>query len=109
MIEHDEDTRKYSTSAAAFNGNTYLCKRTTEVPHECADPICPGNVNRLKLEAVDDLLSALDDVRSDLATVVMRGCGRHKAQIDATIDKISAAIAKLEDAPGPKRNTRPGR
>lgn len=33
-----------------------LLRRYLEVPHVCSDPKCPGNINRLKLEAIDEIL-----------------------------------------------------
>jgi hypothetical protein len=38
-------------------------------PHECDDAECPGNVNRLKLEAFDDLLRG--------CKFLLNQCGEH--------------------------------
>lgn len=39
-------------------------------PHECANPMCPGNVNRLKLGVFDDLLAACIEAAN---AIVMAG------------------------------------
>lgn len=52
MIDHYECDDKYRLS------NRYM-----EVPHECDDPKCPGNINRQKLEMFDEMLSTLRETR----------------------------------------------
>lgn len=39
-------------------GNVDLLTTATTAPHECSDPQCPGNVNRLKVEACASLFCA---------------------------------------------------
>lgn len=41
-----------------------LVDRWREVPHDCDDPECPGNVNRQRLEAFEDMREALESWRA---------------------------------------------
>lgn len=52
-IEHSAANER----ATRHDETLYL--RWREAPHECSDPNCPGNVNRLKLESYDNLLLRL--------------------------------------------------
>lgn len=45
-------------------GDAVLLAHIAEVPHECDDPKCPGNINRQKLEMFDEMLSALRETRN---------------------------------------------
>lgn len=46
-----------------------LMAKAREAPHECTDPQCPGDVNRLKLEAYPKLLGiAMEVVRMHAVT-----------------------------------------
>lgn len=51
-------------SGKDITGNCYLITNAREVPHECADPQCPGNVTRRKLKAFDGLLAFVEKVMS---------------------------------------------
>ena len=46
-----------------FNNVSELRECALEVPHECDDPNCQGNINRQKLEMFDEMLSALRETR----------------------------------------------
>lgn len=34
-------------------------------PHSCADPECPGDINRRKLEAVEEMARAIRDILNE--------------------------------------------
>ena len=36
--------------------------RIDEVPHECDDPRCPGNINRIKLELYEITIKVLEEI-----------------------------------------------
>lgn len=40
-------------------GDIELLSRIAEVPHECDDPECPGNINRQKLAMFDEMIIRL--------------------------------------------------
>ena len=46
--------------------NARLIAAAPIAPHECDDPKCPGNVNRRKLEAFDEMLEALMRARDTM-------------------------------------------
>jgi hypothetical protein len=49
------DTAGDNTYGGEREANVRMLKEAKAAPHECDDPQCPGNVNRLKLEAFDEL------------------------------------------------------
>lgn len=51
-----------SRSLAEIHDNLVLIALAPTAPHECDDPKCPGNVNRLKLKAFEELKAALKKV-----------------------------------------------
>lgn len=69
-----------SRAPAAYEceGNASLIELACEVPHDCDDDACPGNVNRRKLELLDELAKA--------TTELLRG-----------IDEWDAAVSKIID------------
>ena len=44
---------------ATVKGNAALIVLAPTAPHDCDDPHCPGNINRRKLEAFDEIRQAL--------------------------------------------------
>lgn len=74
----------------ACEGNMQLIQNAHTAPHECDDPKCPGNVNRLKLEAFPDLLEACKAVAIDIDCHGIIDDGNLSAK------KIVDAIAKFE-------------
>lgn len=48
-------------------GNADLIMKAREVPHECSNPQCPGNVHRRKLKAFDGLLDVCERFYSQLS------------------------------------------
>lgn len=57
------DSKRHEAIAEAVRREAaYLCT----APHVCADANCPGNQNRLKLEAFDKLVEAMEHVMHDI-------------------------------------------
>lgn len=71
-----------------------------EAPHDCADPDCPGNRNRLKLELFDEMLAALEDAVEcgmvPKSSAADGGANKYSSQVKAA-DKIRSAIAKAKE------------
>jgi len=44
------------------HANARLIAAAPTAPHECDDPKCPGNINRIKLGLFDNMLAALKDL-----------------------------------------------
>ena len=59
-LQHDliAKTLTYDFPQEEAVANAQLIALAPTAPHECDDPNCPGNINRLRLEAFDDLLEA---------------------------------------------------
>lgn len=88
MIEHTKDE-----SWVASPGDFDLRQRYREVPHPCSDPMCPGNINRRKLEVWPRMLAALktaDDLMQD-------GGDEGWTEME---DEIQLAIAEAEEVAG---------
>lgn len=83
-------------------GNARLVAAVHTAPHECADPQCPGNVNRRKLEAFDELLAAATNLAYSLNSTPKSGptCWCNPLDPDdpsthtGACDRIRAAIAE---------------
>lgn len=58
LVEHSREPSGYCATQAELDGNIALLGRHTEVPHECNDSECPGNLNRLRLAAADEICIA---------------------------------------------------
>ena len=43
-------------------GNNLLLALAPTAPHHCADPNCPGDINRRKLEAIDEMRQVMSTV-----------------------------------------------
>ena len=79
-------------------------------PHSCGDPLCPGEVNRRKLEAFDGLLEAAKHTHDRLSAwrdslIAMKQSmtdelGRRNAvaNYSALCDALHVAIAKSDPA-----------
>ena len=68
-------------------GDALLLEHIAEVPHECDDPKCPGNINRQKLEMFDEMLSALRETRNAMQIAgSVNTCNR----LDAIITRARA-------------------
>lgn len=76
-----------------------LFSHALEVPHKCDDPRCPGNANRLKLAAFDELLEALKDLLY-VPHVIANAPGSTITEIRQDAEaKAKAAIAQAEANP----------
>jgi hypothetical protein len=93
------------------DGNAILVHLAPTAPHECDMPDCPGNANRRKLEAFDELLESSKDaeIQMDLAAELLETLddvwANEKAkQLETAAANIRTAIAKAEaketDEPG---------
>src|SRR3990167_10870846 len=47
------------------NGDADLIALAPAAPHDCDDPSCPGDMNRRKLEAAEEMARALEEVNLD--------------------------------------------
>lgn len=43
-----------------------LLARVLEIPHECDDPLCPGNINRQKMNLFNAMLAILERIDAGL-------------------------------------------
>jgi hypothetical protein len=70
--KNEGTSRFHITAPRSENGNRYICSLLDDAigeqdtnlitlaptaPHECDDPKCPGNVNRMKLELLDKIIA----------------------------------------------------
>lgn len=65
MIEHTPDNAPPRPPQPCgvwvkMEDDDVLRGRFKQVPHDCGNPKCPGNINRRKLEAWDMLMGTLD-------------------------------------------------
>ena len=66
------------------------CPETT--PHECSVPNCPGNINRLKLEAFGDIVGTLRYVQQFLDEYDVNG------ELHPSLyQKVAWALAKAKE------------
>ena len=70
-----------------FNSTAELRDCALEVPHECDEPKCPGNINRQKLTMFAEMLDAL---RSTRKAMQIAGCERICIRIDSVITRARA-------------------
>lgn len=84
-IEHmkDEDAKLTRDDAA-------LMLKGRQVPHECDDPGCPGNITRKKLKALSELLEASAKVSCALDPVWTSDNG-------PIVNRMNRAIAVVID------------
>lgn len=79
-------------------------KAAPTAPHECADPQCPGNVNRRKLEAYPDLVNG-----THKTVVWLRRLAKQfdecAAEYREVADQLDIALA---EAPGKERRVAAG-
>lgn len=92
-------------------GNAQLLALARTAPHDCSDPYCPGNVNRLKLKAYGKLQASHDrllDELDRLAGEVQACWGMDEPQLrrelgntnyQAVADRLVTAKAALTEAP----------
>lgn len=68
-------------------------------PHHCADPACPGDVNRRKLEAFDQMREALHDFQKacDPALVGKMAAQQYERRALAFVERAGDLLA-LADA-----------
>ena len=64
-------------------GTVSMAAKLDEVPHHCTDPKCPGNINRLKIEAFDEIMEIGPDLSRGFASDV---CEITANYIEATND-----------------------
>ena len=67
-----------------------------EAPHSCADPMCPGDRNRRKLEAAEEMASALKT--SHLVLIEIASGITTYRDIDTAIHRNQAALTQWEKA-----------
>lgn len=89
------------------NTNAQLISLAPSSPHECDDPKCPGNVNRVKLEMFDEIVDHLiQNIKHNIKNYI--GCnfdckkcivgGIKKCLPQTEIDLIERATGKkIED------------
>ena len=70
-----------------FNSTTELRDCALEVPHECDDPKCPGNINRQKLEMFDEMYDAMGWMRKAMQ---IAGSELTCNKIDSILTRASA-------------------
>ena len=75
------------------NANADLLALAPTAPHECSDPDCPGNRNRLKLAAGEELLSWLKTLRDNCLADREFGWEGPDAE---WVRQVNAAIAAWE-------------
>lgn len=93
MIEHTPDNAPPRPPRPCgvwvkMEDDDVLRGRFKQVPHECGNPKCKGNINRRKLELWPELLDALHELVPT-------------AKLDrATADDIAQVIAEAEEVAG---------
>ena len=78
--------------------NAELIALAPTAPHDCADPDCPGAVNKRKLEAFPEMLEALREAESHLAEELAdaRFSAVHPGGHCPVLDRVRAALAKAK-------------
>lgn len=77
--------------------NASLFEAALHVPHKCGNPKCPGNINRIKLAAFDDMHAALLAVQDwmESADVIAGSSGPRVLLTGYPKDEVDAALLKV--------------
>ncbi len=84
-----------SQSENTVMGNTTLRELATATPHFCADPQCPGDINRRKLQAAEEMAKALHHIAWE---PLGHAEANHREALDIATRIAQAALQSWERA-----------